>query len=174
MLAPVVQAELFEVPPLLKEVLASDDTGEQSDDEDESRRGKMRLGLAQLLDARWSEVGLYHEYLKGNALQATHQVVKGSEFENVMVIMDDKAAGGFLFSYDKLFGAKLGKADLENAKAGKETAVDRTLRLLYVTCSRARESLALVLWAAEPTAAIDAAAKSDWFRSKEVLPVPEA
>jgi hypothetical protein len=33
---------------------------------------------------------------------------------------------------------------------GGEANIDRTLRLLYVTCSRAEESLALVFWGQEP------------------------
>jgi DNA helicase-2/ATP-dependent DNA helicase PcrA len=63
-----------------------------------------------------------------------------------MVVMDDSQAGGFQISYDKLFGGKeLSDRDMSNVDAGKETTIDRSLRQLYVTCSRARESLALVL-----------------------------
>ena len=100
-------------------------------------------------------------------------MVKGSEFGHLLVVMDDSQAGGFLFSYDKLFGAKqLNERDMKNAKAGKETIIDRTLRLLYVTCSRARESLALVLWAEKLAEARQfARVKSDWFASEEVVEI---
>jgi DNA helicase-2/ATP-dependent DNA helicase PcrA len=174
-LAPVVHGQLFEVAPLLSAVLLGGDHGnDRAVNEEESRTDRVRRGLTQLLDAQWSELGRYRKYLGGRAFQATHQVVKGSEFEHVMVVMDDTEAGGFLFSYDKLFGAKaLSKADLENAKAGKETAIDRTLRLLYVTCSRARESLALVLWASDPESATRQLKSSGWFMDSEILPVPE-
>ena len=105
---------------------------------------------------------------------ATHQVVKGSEFENAMVVMDDEKAGGSLFSYDKLFGAvSLPKTDETNAVENKETTIDRTLRLLYVTCSRAREGLALVLWSSSPEVALEKVRASGWFSVDEIEQVPE-
>ena len=109
------------------------------------------------------------DYLNGEAQLATHQVVKGSEFPHVMVVMDDHEARGFLFSYDKVFGAEpLSKGDNENIAAGKETTVDRTLRLLYVTCSRAEESLALVLWAGNRASAVEAIKATGWFQDAEI------
>ena len=36
----------------------------------------------------------------------THQGVKGLQFDRVLAILDDDEARGFLFSYEKLFGAK--------------------------------------------------------------------
>ena len=59
-------------------------------------------------------------------------------------------------------------AALANAEEGKETSIDRTLRLLYVTCSRAEESLALVLWASNPVAAATAIKATGWFQADEV------
>ena len=102
-------------------------------------------------------------------------MVKGSEFTHVMVVMDDEQSGGNQISYDKLFGATaLGDRDLENVQAGKETTIDRSLRLLYVTCSRARESLALVLWAKNPTEALEFARHgSGWFAEGEVLEISQ-
>jgi len=70
-----------------------------------------------------------------------------------MVVMDDEEAGGFLFSYEKLLGAKdKTKADLDNERMGKETGIDRTRRLFYVTCSRSQASLALVAYSSNPEA----------------------
>jgi DNA helicase-2/ATP-dependent DNA helicase PcrA len=63
---------------------------------------------------------------------------------------------------------ELSKRDKENAEAGKETTIDRTLRLLYVTCSRAQESLALVLWSSDPDAAIARIKDSQWFSEDEI------
>ena len=138
-----------------------------------TREDKVKLGWARLMDVQWTEISRYRSYLDGQSSLATHQVVKGSEFKNVMVIMDDKAAAGNQFSYDKLFGAtSLTKADHDNIKNEKETSVDRTLRLLYVTCSRAEESLALVLWSANPEAALTQIRGSGWFFEDEVKVVP--
>lgn len=139
----------------------------------EPREDRQRRGWAALFQSGWAELERYRRYLSGTADLATHQVVKGSEFEHVMVVMDDEDAGGFLFSYDKLFGAEeLSSTDLANVREKKETTVDRTLRLLYVTCSRAKESLALVLWAKDPQAALEGVRKSSWFEDAEILSVP--
>ncbi len=100
-------------------------------------------------------------------------MVKGSEFDHVMVVMDDEDAAGNLFAYDRLFGAPLGDSDVKNVEVGNETSIDRTLRLLYVTCSRAKESLALVLWARDAAEALSYAQKSKWFKPGEVQVIPE-
>ncbi|ALU91504.1 pathogenesis-related protein [Herbaspirillum rubrisubalbicans M1] len=139
----------------------------QEDVEDRRKRG-----WEALFRTPWQEIPKYRAYLRGEMELATHQVVKGSEFEHVMVVMDDTDAGGFLFSYDKVFGSQeLSKSDLKNIEEGRETSIDRTLRLLYVTCSRAEESLALVLWAANPGAAMGAVQATGWFREGEVQEV---
>lgn len=136
----------------------------------EEKHDRQRRGWCHLFATPWEQIARYREYLVGDAELATHQVVKGSEFPHVMVVMDDQEAKGFLFSYDKVFGAeKLSKGDHDNIEAGKETTVDRTLRLLYVTCSRAEESLALVLWAGDRGAASEAIAATGWFQPEEIV-----
>ena len=142
---------------------------------DEPIEDRRRRGWHDLFKTRWEEVGRYQTYLEGRSNLATHQVVKGSEFEHVMVVMDDQEAGGFLFSYDKLFGAvSLTKTDQTNVAENKETTIDRTLRLLYVTCSRARESLALVLWSSNLESALRNIKAGGWFSEMEIKTVPEA
>ncbi len=44
---------------------------------------------------------------------------------------------------------------------------------VYVTCSRAKESLALVLWAKNAAEALAYAQKSKWFKPGEVQAIPE-
>ena len=139
----------------------------------ESEEDRFTRAWHGLFSAPWAELRRFKAYLSGKSHLATHQVVKGSEFGHVMVVMDDEDAGGFLFAYDRLFGAPLGKSDMENVEAQKETSIDRTLRLLYVTCSRAEESLALVLWAKDADQALAYARKSKWFLPDEVHPIPE-
>lgn len=135
----------------------------------EERHDRLKRGWNHLFETPWPQIARYRDYLNGEAELATHQVVKGSEFPHVMVVMDDHEARGFLFSYDKVFGAEpLSKGDYENIEAGKETTVDRTLRLLYVTCSRAEESLALVLWTGNRGAAAEAIKAKGWFQPTEI------
>lgn len=169
-LTPVLGANLFEVDHRLSEAFAdrSPAPSPPARGEDESKQDRMRRGWCALFATPWNQLQKYRAYLAGDSVLATHQVVKGSEFHHVMVVMDDKLAGGNRFSYDKIFGGvALSKSDLENVGKGKETTIDRTLRLLYVTCSRAKESLALVLWSSDPAAALNRIRGSDWFSDGE-------
>lgn len=176
-IAPIIKAQVFKVDARLLQQF-----GDQTPPpaapiprkETETDDARRRRGWCALFEAPWAELERYRRYLAGNSELATHQVVKGSEFTHVLVVMDDEQSGGNQISYDKLFGAtQLGGRDLENALAGKETTIDRSLRLLYVTCSRARETLALVLWADNPTEALKFARhESGWFAEGEVLEIP--
>jgi len=107
--------------------------------------------------------------VSGLASFDTHQGVKGREFERVMVIMDDTEARGFMFGYEKLLGAKSASdADKKNEREGKETGVDRTRRLMYVTCSRAEKSLALVVYTENPSAVKSHILANGWFSEEEI------
>lgn len=174
-LAPVLSSNLFEIDRRLLEAYADKSPNLQAPGrgEEESKQARMRRGWCALFAAPWKQLRLYRTYIAGNSVLTTHQVVKGSEFEHVMVVMDDALAGGFLISYDKIFGGvELSKRDKENVEQGKETTIDRTLRLLYVTCSRAQESLALVLWSSDPAAALARIKESNWFAQGEVQAIP--
>jgi DNA helicase II / ATP-dependent DNA helicase PcrA len=107
--------------------------------------------------------------ISGRYSYGTHQGVKGLEFDRVFVVIDDSEAKGFLFSYEKLFGAKPPSAgDEQRSAEGTETAVDRTRRLLYVTCTRARRSLALVAYTANPDGLAAAVVRHGWFAPDEL------
>jgi len=74
-----------------------------------------------------------------------------------------------LFSYDKLFGAKgLTDGDRKNISEGKETGIDRTRRLFYVACSRAKQSLAIVAYTDNPSIVKDNAINYKWFEKQEI------
>jgi DNA helicase-2/ATP-dependent DNA helicase PcrA len=115
------------------------------------------------------QIVAYSQYISGAAPFDTHQGVKGLEFPRVMVVIDDEEARGFLFSFDKLLGAK-GKsdADITNERAGKETSIDRTRRLFYVICSRAKETLAVVHYSSDVNRVRSHAISEGWFTSDEI------
>ena len=139
-------------------------------DEDADPVGDQVAALVAFLDCPFSEIAPYAAYVAHEAPFDTHQGVKGLEFDRVMVLMDDGDARGFLFGYDKLLGAKAPTAaDIKNAQEGKETSLDRTRRLFYVTCSRARSSLALVAYSPNPAAVMGYVIANEWFAAEEVL-----
>ena len=111
----------------------------------------------------------YDDYVNHRTRFDTHQGVKGLEFDRVLVIIDDSEAKGFMFSYDKLFGVKdLTETDLNNMTEGKDTSINRTQRLFYVTCTRAKKSLAVVMYTNNPNKVKEEAMKRGWFQEKEI------
>ncbi|MGY2804123.1 UvrD-helicase domain-containing protein [Bradyrhizobium sp. USDA 4506] len=175
----VAETNLFTIPEVLVPFSAADAVVSEGDvdasagdtaDREEEVDAKSELGGWRLaLEAPFDQIEKYDRYVRGVSQFDTHQGVKGLEFPRVMVVVSDEEARGFMFAYDKLFGAKAkSKTDLENEAAGKETAIDRTRRLFYVTCSRAEQSLAVVYYAADPTLARDAMIRQDWFGADEI------
>ena len=102
---------------------------------------------AEALETKFFQIRNYRNYIDEHSVFRTHQGVKGNEFERVMVVMDDDEAGGFSFSYEQYFNAKeLSPTSKKKRDAGDETGLDRTRRLFYVTSTRAKNSLAHVIY----------------------------
>lgn len=162
---------LFEIPECLQTMAARDDgdgedeaTGADAEDQDPVQAAWRRFLLTKFV-----QIEPYELYVSGQAAFETHQGVKGREFPRVMVVMDDAEARGFLFSYEKLFTAKdKTKSDLDNERDGKETGLDRTRRLFYVTCSRAQRSLALVAYTSRPDKVREYVVREGWLEEGEV------
>jgi DNA helicase-2/ATP-dependent DNA helicase PcrA len=124
------------------------------------------------LQCKFSQFEEYVRYISDESRFGTHQGIKGLQFPRVMVILDDDEARGFMFSYDKLFGAvEPTVTDLKNLEEGKETSIDRTRRLFYVTCSRAEESLAIVAYTQEPQKVNDYVLEQGWFDKDEIIQI---
>jgi DNA helicase-2/ATP-dependent DNA helicase PcrA len=126
----------------------------------------------EALSVPFSQLRAYVEYISDRSPFGTHQGIKGLQFPRVMVILDDNEARGFMFSYDKLLGAKaLTATDEKNQRERKDTSVDRTRRLFYVTCSRAQRSLAVVVYTKEADKVARHMAVLRWFEDDEIVRV---
>ena len=153
----VEKSGLLEIPDKLKDVLVNEDLNEEE------------LAMRQALSANFDEIIKYDEYIKGNSEFATHQGVKGLEFPRVMVIIDDEEAKGFLFSYEKLFGAKeKSETDIKNELEGKDTSMSRTARLFYVACTRAEKSLAIIAYTENIDKVRNTLTDNNWFYNNEI------
>jgi len=118
---------------------------------------RLRDTLTAFIDCDTTEVTRYLGYLELESPYATQQGIKGAEFPDVIVVLDDEEANYTLFSYDKLL--KLtppSKTDLQRQAGGEDTVIARTWRLFYVCASRARRALAIVLFAADVDAGVAA------------------
>lgn len=125
--------------------------------------------LRKALAVPFDELERYSAYVSDSTRFATHQGIKGLEFPRVMVIMDDTEARGFLFSYDKLFGATpKSDTDIKNEREGKDTGIMRTTRLFYVACTRAQKSLAVVAYTDNAEAVKNTAVSNGWFAEDEI------
>lgn len=150
---------LFDIP---KNILfAKKDETDDDTEEDKAWRNAFHLPFKQIEH--------YFQYINGETEFATHQGVKGLEYPRVMVIIDEKSTKGYMFSYEKLFGAKpLSDRDKENIQQGKESVMDRTMRLFYVCCTRAKHSLAILAYTDSPDVVKRTCMDKGWFVDKEI------
>jgi ATP-dependent DNA helicase UvrD/PcrA len=134
--------------------LLPDDLPDPDDEADEDDRL-----LAALMKCDVAELKGYSSYISNESPYSTQQGVKGAEYPNVIVVLDDEARHPS-FSYDKYLGLK----ELSKSEAAKgadtETSIDRTRRLFYVCASRATNALAIVLYAADINGAVHALTKT--------------
>jgi DNA helicase II / ATP-dependent DNA helicase PcrA len=166
----VAASGLFAVPQELYAFVERKDTEIAVDPLDSEDEEKGEIAAWDLmLRTPFEQITAYDQYVNGRSPFETHQGVKGLEFPRVMVIISDEEARGFLFSYEKLFGAKeKSRADQKNEGEGSETSIDRTRRLFYVTCSRAESSLAIVAYSEHPQAVQTRVIEEGWFDESEV------
>ena len=163
----LLQTQLLDVPESLVGAMVLGAPDEAPDPEDTNAMTNYAYQL--FLERPFSELAAFASYADGLSPYGTHQGVKGLEFPRVMVVINDEEAGGFLFSYDKLLGVKEPtKTDRDNERDGKDNALARTRRLLYVTCSRAEKSLAIVVYTPQPTLAKQNVVAAGWLKESEV------
>jgi DNA helicase-2/ATP-dependent DNA helicase PcrA len=166
---------LFAIPDVLAPYLVPGldamllDGGPEEDERKDEEESSEVSAWGQALAAPFSELAKYDRYVRGLSQFDTHQGVKGLEFPRVMIVINDEEMRGFMFNYGKLLGThEKSKTDRDNEAAGKETSIDRTRRLFYVTCSRAEESLAIVYYSDDPPRAREALLRLGWFASEEI------
>lgn len=125
----------------------------------------------QTLAAPFSQVARYLAYVEDRSPYGTHQGFKGLEFPWVMVIADDAHTRfNGLASYEALFDVKrLSPTSQKRADQGEETTIERTRRLLYVTCTRTEESLAPVLYSEAPDTIRRFLISNGWMAEDEVV-----
>ncbi len=91
-------------------------------------------------------VARYASYITNNTSYSTQHGVKGEQYEKVMVVYDDVEAAWNQYSYSKV---------LTPLTAGEPTERQRSLtqKLAYVSFSRAKEDLRVLMFTADPEAA---------------------
>lgn len=165
----IAENGLFTVPEVFAPILFNTDPTREMENSADDKNPIVDAWRHALL-APFSQFESYVKYITDRSLFGTHQGVKGLQFPRVMVILDDKDARGFMFSYEKLFGAKSPtETDERNRHEGRETSIERTRRLFYVICSRAQESLAVVAYTKEADKVAGYLAGIGWFEDDEIV-----
>jgi len=100
------------------------------DNLDESLQKKKEFYDA-LMQVQYQEIVNLDLYIEENTPFSTKHGVKGAEFDNVLVVIDDKAWNQYNFNY--LFSNQTNKKQYE-----------RTRNLFYVCCSRVKNNLAVL------------------------------
>lgn len=172
----IFRSKLFPIPNSLITIASRTDneqkiaTIEGNNSEKEEDADKIINAWDLALSSPFSQIKQYNIYISEESKFGTHQGVKGLEFLRVMVILDDEESRGNGFSYDKLFGTKgLSDADKKSIKENKETGIDKTRRLFYVACSRAKESLAIIAYTDSPEIVKKNAIDYGWFTENEII-----
>lgn len=93
-----------------------------------------------------SQAIAYHAYYNDFSPYSTQHGIKGAEFENVLVVMDNGRWNNYNFGY------------YFEERTDKETIVRRTERIFYVCCSRAITNL--IVYYPSPSNAVLSKAKS--------------
>lgn len=130
--------------------------------------------LSALMGCKLSEIQNYQKYIEEESPYSTQHGTKGSEFDKVIVILDDDEGQFWQYSFEKYLGIKpLTQSDEKNVQEGKETVVDRTRRLFYVCVSRAITSLSVLLFTEDVETGVTALRKSGITGSARILTLTE-
>jgi DNA helicase II / ATP-dependent DNA helicase PcrA len=101
----------------------------------------------RLKDIEFREFQKLYDYLEGQTPFSTQHKTKGTEFDNILVILDNGGWNNYNFSNLFLGG-------------GTASVLERTQKIFYVCCTRAKENLAVFFH--NPSDDVIAKAK-EWF-----------
>lgn len=106
-------------------------------------------------DVKFSEFQKLYEYLEGQTPFSTQHKTKGTEFDNVLVILDN--GGWNNYNFGNLF-----------LETGSASVLGRTQKIFYVCCTRAKKNLAVFFH--NPDMQVIEKAKQ-WFGDENVINV---
>ena len=107
-------------------------------------------------DLPFTEIINLYKFEEDLTPYSTQHGIKGAEFDNVFVILDNGRWNQYNFKY------------LFEETGGKESVIERTQKMFYVCCSRAKKNL--VVFYPKPSDAVLAKAKN-WFGNENVQEV---
>lgn len=128
----------------------------QKDDKLQNFISEKKDQYIKVKDLQYSEIVSLSDYITDHSPYSTQHGVKGAEFNNVFVILDNGRWNQYNFTY------------LFEERADKETTVTRTRKIFYVCCSRAKENLVVLFH--KPSSKVLNKAK-EWFGEQNMIEV---
>lgn len=125
------------------------------DDKLEDFKVKKEYLYNRLKEVQYSEFQKLYDYLEGKTPFSTQHKTKGTEFNNVLVILDN--GGWNKYNFENMF-----------LNAGTESVLERTQKIFYVCCTRAKENLAVFYH--NPSQQVVTKA-TEWFGNDKVIAV---
>lgn len=116
---------------------------------------------------RTSELEKYCDFIRENTSYSTQHGVKGEEYADVLVVLDDVEAAWHLYNFSKLLTP-------ETSGEPSEGQQQRGQKLAYVSFSRAEDNLRILLYTNKPYEARDELVRKGWFDPKDVSVIPLA
>ncbi|MEJ7558109.1 MAG: UvrD-helicase domain-containing protein [Pedobacter sp.] len=120
---------------------------------------------------RFSDFQLLYNYLEGKTPFSTQHKTKGTEFDDVLVILDNGGWSDYNFNY--LFDTEnvhnelvAGKSKTKSKLESFPRILERTQKIFYVCCTRAKEKLAVFYHNPHPNIVTKA---REWFGEDNVM-----
>lgn len=130
----------------------------RKDDKLQSFIEKKKYIYDQVIQLKFQEFQDLFAYLEGNTPFSTQHKIKGREFENVLVVLDNGNWSNYNFEY--LMSPDVYSSLDANKKRSYPNILARTQKLFYVCCTRSKENL-VVYYHNPSQACIDTA--KHWF-----------
>ena len=108
------------------------------------------------------EIEPYADFINENTPYSTQHGVKGEEYKNVVVVYDDIEAAWNLYSFTKMLVPEI-------AGSPTEGQLDRSIRLAYVSFSRAVENLRILLFTADPENTKNILIEKSLFQEDQII-----
>ncbi|RLZ06702.1 ATP-dependent helicase [Acinetobacter sp. 2JN-4] len=141
------------------------------DDKFNSFKEKNEYLYNRVKTVKFSEFQKLYDYLEGKTPFSTQHKTKGAEFDNVLVVLDNGNWNDYNFNY--LFNEENirqrfidGKSKTKSKLESLPRVLNRTQKIFYVCCTRAKENLAVFFH--NPDEEVVAKAK-EWFGDDNVL-----
>ena len=124
------------------------------DDKLEDFKAKNEYLYNRVKVVRFSEFQKLYDYLEGKTPFSTQHKTKGAEFNNVLVILDNGSWPNYNFEY------------LFTNRTDKASVLQRTQKIFYMCCTRAKENLAVFYHDPNPVVVAKA---NEWFGNNNVV-----